>query len=58
MTVTFTVIFSPGLEYELGLMVGPRGRLWPVLLYVIRKEGLYPSSGGFNRQIMMMIENP
>jgi hypothetical protein len=36
--------------------LGPRDGLWPVLLMcVIHKEGLCPSSGEINR-LMMMIE--
>jgi hypothetical protein len=35
--------------------LGPRGGLWPVLLLcVIYKEDVCPSSGGINRLMMMM----
>jgi hypothetical protein len=33
--------------------LGPRDGLWPVLLSVIHKEGLCPSSGDINRLMMM-----
>jgi hypothetical protein len=33
--------------------LGLRGGLWPVLLCVIHKEGLCPSSGDINRLMMM-----
>jgi hypothetical protein len=33
--------------------LGPRGGLWPVL-WVIHKEGLFPSSGDINRLMMMI----
>jgi hypothetical protein len=36
--------------------LGPRGELWPVLLIcVILKEGLCPSSGDNNRLMMMLM---
>jgi hypothetical protein len=39
--------------------LGPRGGLWPVLLMcVIHKEGLCPSSGDINRLMMMMTRKP
>jgi hypothetical protein len=37
--------------------LGPRGGLWPVLLCVIYKEGLYLSSSDINRLMMMMAIN-
>jgi hypothetical protein len=33
--------------------LGPRGGLWPVLLSIIHREGLCPSSEGIDRLMMM-----
>jgi hypothetical protein len=37
--------------------LGQRGGLWPVLLILIHKEGLYPSSGDINMMMMLNTES-